>query len=198
MVNLTKVSNQILKDGLYNTLLSEIQDRLGTKNITATMIEKLLSEDSYFIKEYKEINTQSEQSSIQVKELIIKDKDASYVRDIKKSINENIQILKNLESFETDSKESAYAIWVGSIGVTVIFMAHNIFGLFSELYTTHPALVFSSYIVMSVFSYYTYIKMKTNHDKQHKVYTQVYTTTKKMIEDSIKNSYLKYDEVYVE
>lgn len=198
MVNLTKVSNQILKDGLYNTLLSEIQDRLGTKNITATMIEKLLSEDSYFIKEYKEINTQSEQSSIQVKELIIKDKDASYVRDIKKSINENIQILKNLESFETDSKESAYAIWVGSIGVTVIFMAHNIFGLFSELYTTHPALVFSSYIVMSVFSYYTYIKMKANHDKQHKVYTQVYTTTKKMIEDSIKNSYLKYDEVYVE
>lgn len=198
MVNLTKVSNQILKDGLYNTLLSEIQDRLGTKNITATMIEKLLSEDSYFIKEYKEINTQSEQSSIQVKELIIKDKDASYVRDIKKSINENIQILKNLESFETDSKESAYAIWVGSIGVTVIFMAHNIFGLFSELYTTHPALVFSSYIVMSVFSYYTYIKMKANHDKQHKVYTQVYATTKKMIEDSIKNSYLKYDEVYVE
>lgn len=198
MVNLKKVSNQILNDGLYNTLLSEIKEKLNKQVVDASMVEQALREDDYFIKEYKEINRQSELSSIQVKTLQPKEDDDLYITDLKRKINENIQILKNLENFETDSKESAYAIWVGSIGVTVIFMAHNIFGLFSELYTTHPALVFSSYIVMSALTYYTYIKMKTNHDKQHKVFTNIYTQTKEMIDKSLKSSYIRYEEVYVE
>ena len=65
MVNIEKVSNQILNDGLYNTLLFEIKEKLSVQDVTPMMIETLLRVEPSLIQEYKEINRQSELSSIQ-------------------------------------------------------------------------------------------------------------------------------------
>ncbi|MEK6658592.1 MAG: hypothetical protein AABY36_02795, partial [Campylobacterota bacterium] len=73
MVNIEKISNQILNDGLYNTLLFEIKESEPTHNITSTMVKSALLKNPSLIQEYKEINRQSEVSSIQVKKLAIKD-----------------------------------------------------------------------------------------------------------------------------
>ena len=196
MVNIEKVSHQILNDALYNTLLFEIKERLSAQNITPKMVENLLKEDSSFIDEYKEINRQSELSSIHVKKLDIKESDEKDVVALKTEINENIQILKNLENFETDSKESAYSIWIGSVGVMVVFIAHNVIALFSELYTTHSALFYLFFIFILGLTYLGYIKMKINHDNRHLIYQRVYTSTKEMLRIGLNDSLLTYSEVY--
>ncbi len=196
MVNIEKVSNQILNDGLYNTLLFEIKEKLSLQNITPIMIENLLRKDPSLIQEYKEINRQSELSSIQVKELTIHKSDTYQIIKIKKEINQNVQILKNLENFETDSKNSAYAIWIGSIGVTVLFMVHNIIALFSELYTTHTLLVYALFVLILFFTYMGYKKIKKNHDAQHEIFQSVYEKTKKILDFGLGASYFTRDEVY--
>ena len=196
MVNIKKTAEQILYDGLYNTLLFEIRERLSTKNISIDMIATLLKEDPSFIQEYKEINRHSELSSVQVKKLIIKNEDSSEIKEFKKEINEKVQILKNLENFEVDSKNSAYSIWIGSLGVMVLFTAHNLIALFTELYTTHTFLVYSLYTVILGITYYGYAKMKKNHDNQHELYKKVYSSAKEMIERGLNDSCFSYDEIY--
>lgn len=196
MVNIEKISNQILNDGLYNTLLFEIKESEPMHNITPKIIERALIKNPSLIQEYKEINRQSEISSIQVKKLVIKDEDSETIADFKTELNQNIQILKNLENFETDSKNSAYAIWIGSVGVTVLFMVHNIIALFSELYVEAPSLVYGSYIVILYLTYIMYLKIKRNHDAQHGIFQNVYTKTQEMLQYGLEASYFTRDEVY--
>lgn len=196
MVNLEKVSNQILNDGLYNTLLFEIKERLQREDVTQETIKDLLKNSQDLLAEYKEINRQSEISNIQIKTLEISKNDMYKVAKLKKEINQNMQILKNLENFERDSEESAYSIWVGSVGVMMIFVAHNIIALFSELYSTHGYAVYGLYAVILFLTYLGYTRMKKNHDMQHKIFEKVYTQTKKMLDKGFSNSYFAYEEVY--
>lgn len=196
MVNIEKVSNQILNDGLYNTLLFEIKEKLSAQNITVEMVQDILKKEPLLVYEYKEINRQSELSSIQVKKLQLKDDDKPEVLNIKKELNQNIQVLKNLENFETDSKNSAYAIWIGSVGVMVVFMVHNVIALFSELYTTSTLLVYASFTLILLFTYMGYVKIKKNHDAQHEIFQTVYEKTKKMLELGVRAAYFTRDEVY--
>lgn len=196
MINIQKVSNQILNDGLYNTLLFEIKEKLFSQNITPLMIEELLKKEPSLLCEYKEINRQSELSSIQVKELLVKKSDTSEIAQRKREINENIQVLKNLENFEGDSKNSAYPIWIGSIGVMIIFMAHNIIALFSELYTTHESVVYLFFGVILLLTYFGYVKIKNNHDIKHRIFTATHVKTKKMIEDGLEKGDFSHKEIF--
>ncbi len=196
MINIEKISNQILYDGLYNTLLYEIKERVSPRHVTVETVQEILKKEPFLVDEYKEINRQSELSSIQVKKLQIKESDKPEVLYVKEELNQNIQILKNLENFETDSKNSAYAIWIGSIGVTVLFMVHNIIALFSELYTTHTLLVYALFVLILFFTYMGYKKIKKNHDAQHEIFQSVYEKTKKILDFGLGASYFTRDEVY--
>lgn len=197
MVNIYKVSSQILHDGLYNTLLFEIKEQLGVQEITEDEICSYLQQHSEAVGEYKEINRQTELSNIQTKELLVGMDDSLESKNLKNSINKNMQILRNLEHFEEDATHSAYAIWISSFGFMLIFMIHNLFALFSELYTTAPLLVYGTYVVMSYFTYIWYVKMRDNHNKQHALFQTVYTQTKAMIADGFKSGCFTYDELYI-
>lgn len=196
MVNIKKISNQILNDGLYNTLLFEMKEKLQNDKPTCEMIEELLKKNSAYIAEYKEINRHSELTSVQVKELKIDKNEEQEINKLKQNINQNVQKLKNLENFEVDSKNSAYSIWIGSVGVMVIFMAHNIVALFTELYTTHGGLVYTLFAIVLLLTYLGYKKIKDNHEKQHLIYKKIYHETKKMMDKGLKANYFTYDELY--
>lgn len=196
MVNIIKISHQIIDDGLYNTILYEMKEESLKEDITPQIVQNLLKTNPSYIRDYKEINRHSELSSIQVKKIAIKDEDKDYAKQIKNNINENIQILKNLENFEVDSKNSAYSIWIGSAGVMVIFMIHNVIALFTELYTTDTLMVYLLFIIILVLTYLGYIKIKNHHDTQHVVYTNVYDTTKKMLDNGFNSLMFTYDEIY--
>lgn len=198
MVNLKKVSNQILNDSLYNTLLFEIKERLFAQEITPLTIEEFLKKEPSLLHEYKEINRQSELSSIQIRELIAKEDESLEAVQIKREINENVQILKNLENFEGDSKNSAYPIWIGSVGVMVIFMAHNIIALFSDLYTTHESTVYLFFGAVLLLTYFAYVKIKSNHDAQHAVFAKTYAKTKEMIKKGLEKKDFLPNEIYMD
>jgi len=197
MVNIKKLSNQILYDGLYNTLLFEMGEELNNEKPSIEQLEELLQINPKYIAEYKEINRHSEVSSVQVKELTLKEDDSDEVKNTKSQINKNIQKLKNLESFEVDSKNSAYSIWVGSGGVMVIFMMHNIFALFTELYNTHHTLVYLSYGFVLYLTYLVYKKMKNAHEDKHSIYMEIYNKTKEMMNICLCKKAFTYDELYI-
>ncbi len=196
MINIKKVAHQLKFDGMYNTVYIEVQDKLNKEDPSLEEIEELITNDEYFIWEYKELNRYGELSSVHAKDLLISNDEEKEVKEFKSKLNDNVQILRNLENFEVDSKNSAYSIWIGSVGVMVIFMAHNIIALFSEYYTTHGILVYISYAIILGLTYWGYSKAKTNHENQHTNYKTLHKNTREMISMGLNNNYFTHEEFY--
>ncbi|MCK5788426.1 MAG: hypothetical protein KAH32_05485 [Chlamydiia bacterium] len=196
MINIKKVANQIKFDGMYNTVYIEVQDELKNEDPSVEEIEKLITSKEYYIWEYKELNRYGELSSVHAKKLDIKEDEEESLSAYKTKLNEEVQQLRNLEMFEVDSKNSAYSIWIGSVGVMVIFMAHNIIALFSEYYTTHGTWVYILYAAILGLTYWAYRKAKSNHENQHTKYKTLLTDTRKMVKDGLENNYFTFDEFY--
>lgn len=196
MINIKKVAYQIKFDGMYNTVYNELQEELDNLDPTVQEIESLITKTEYYISEYKELNRYGELSSVHAKNLEIDNNEESEVKIFKKKLNEKVQILRNIENFEVDSKNSAYSIWIGSVGVMVIFMAHNIIALFSEIYTTHGNLVYIGYGVVMALTYWAYRKTKNNHENQHVKYKILHKETRGLIKQGLDNKYFTYDEFY--
>ena len=196
MINIKKVAHQLKFDGMYNTIYIEVQEELKNEDPSVEMIEELITKNEYYINEYKELNRYGELSSVHAKELSIDENESQEVKTFKATLNENVQQLRNLENFEVDSKNSAYSIWIGSAGVMVIFMAHNIVALFSELYHTHTVLVYSSFAIILALTYWAYRRMKQNHEAQHRRYKILHQETRAMIREGLEKGYFGYDEFY--
>jgi len=196
MVNIKKVAHQIKFDGMYNTVYIEVQEELEKENPSLQEIETLITQKEYYIWEYKELNRYGELSSVHAKKLIIGEDEKNIVQIFKERLNEKVQTLRNLEMFEVNSKNSAYSIWIGSVGVMVIFMVHNIVALFSELYTTHGGAVYTSYALILAFTYWSYKKAKQNHENQHAKYKLLLDETRLNIKEGLKKNYFTYDEFF--
>ena len=196
MINIKKVAHQIKFDGMYNTVLNEIEEKFHNANLTVQEIENILKDNEYFVSEYKELNRYGELSSVHAKKLDINDSDDEQIKLFKKKLNKNVQTLKNIENFEVDSKNSAYSIWIGSVGVMVIFMAHNIIALFSEYYTTHGSFVYIGYSFVLAVTYWAYRKAKDNHENQHTRYKIIHKETRALIKEGLEKNYFTYDKFY--
>jgi len=196
MVNKKKVAHQLKFDGMYNTIYIEVQDELKNQDPSVEEIEKLITQNEYFIREYKELNRYGEVSSVHAKKLSISEDEDNTIKKFKEKINKQTQELRNLEMFEVDSKNNAYSIWIGSAGVMIIFMMHNIIALFSEYYVTHTEIVYGSFAIVVALTYWSYRKMKSNHDKQHIKYKELLTNTRADIKEGLEKCYYTYDECF--
>ncbi len=197
MINIKKVAHQIKFDGMYNTVYSEVQEKLDNLDPSVDEIEQLITDDEYYIWEYKELNRYGELSSVHAKKLDIKDDESIEAKEFKTKLNDNVQQLKNLENFEVDSKNSAYSIWIGSIGVMVIFMVHNYFALFSDLYNTHENWIYFGYAIILGFTYWGYKRTKANHENQHILYKDLHKETRNMIKEGFEQHYFTHEEFFI-
>jgi len=197
VINIKRVAHQIKYDGMYNTVYIEVQEELKKEDPSLQEVEELLKNNEYFVWEYKELNRYGELSSVHAKKLDIQESDDSQVKTFKETLNKNTQKMRDLEMFEVDSKNSAYSIWIGSGGVMVIFMMHNIIALFSELYKTHGNLVYASYAIVLGLTYWLYKKAKNNHENQHENYKVLHKNTRAMIAEGLYKKYFTNDEFYI-
>lgn len=196
VINMQKVAQEIYEESLYNTILYEIKEKYKQIELSCESIKTILQKDESFVQEYILINRYSELSSIHAKALDIEEDDTAQVVNVKNIINKNVQELKNLENFSVDSKGSAYEIWIGSVGIMLIFMIHNIVALFTELYTTHSGIIYSSFVFIGVATYYMYRKIKRNHENKFVLYKQLYANTNKLINTACVNGYIKKEDLY--
>ena len=85
MINIKKVAHQVKFDGMYNTVLNEIEEKFDNDNLTVQEIEDILKDDEYFVSEYKELNRYGELSSVHAKKLEIKDTDIKEIISFKEA-----------------------------------------------------------------------------------------------------------------
>ena len=197
MINLRKAALQIKTDGLFSYIYDELKEESGGEELSEDQIRQLLKQSpnaQKHLDKYRQLNRESEISNIHLKELIINESDELKCKEMKEKINENANRLRALEKYGASAKDSAYSIWIGSLAVFIIFLIHNYFGLFTNVYKTYPIIIFGSYLLVIVWAFRFYFKTMKNHDAKHRLYKNIYTETQKLIQQGLKSDcFLKKD-----
>ena len=197
MFGLQKVIKEIHSDGKYDAILDVAKKTLKNNNPTLSDIEKLVKEDEYYIKEYKDLNRWGELTSIHIKNLNIKNNDNKESKELKEKINTNMKFLKNREEYEIASKNSIYAAWTVSIALPSIYIIDNIVRLFTDLYKNNNEIsVYISFIIVIILSIWGYKKVSLSHKKLHIKYIQIQQDVRELISLGLEKKYFTLEEIY--
>ncbi|NOR57342.1 MAG: hypothetical protein GQ474_02350 [Sulfurimonas sp.] len=195
MINKLKVVDDIKNDGKYDAILDVVKQTLQSDEPTKEQIAKLVDNDMFYIKEYKDLNRWGELSSVHVNELELKQSDTWEYKELKKQINKNVTYLKNGEEYEIKQKNIIYLAWTGFIALPSIYVIDNLVRIMG-FYDGNENSVYVSFLLVVFASIWGYMKVTKNHKRQHEKYTQTQVDTRALIQDGLKNKSFAYEEVY--
>ncbi len=196
MVNLKKAAKLIKEDGLFTFIYNEMKDLKKKDELTYEEILELLKKEPKFLEDYKELNTQSEISNIQLRKHKVSREDSFECKNLKEKINENIDKLIALEGFEKEADSMVYVVWIGSLTVFMIFVLHNLIVLYTFWYEHYKAFVFGSYVFMMFLGWLYYKKMIKKHHMRHLEFKDLEKETKELLDKALSKGCLKEDEIY--
>ncbi len=197
MLNLKKAAHLIKHDGLFTFIYNEMKELAQKAELAEEEISELLHKHPQFLDDYKELNTQSEISNIQIKEQHISQEDSSRCKELKAIINQNIPKLQALEAFEKEADTMIYTVWIGSLIAFLIFVVHNLVALYTWWYEDYKLAVFASYLTLIGAGFLYYKKSIKKHQKKHEEYQNLYKTTKAAIQEGVKNGCFKEEDIYI-
>lgn len=197
MINLNKVANDIKSDGKYDAILDIAKIALCEKEPSFKNILKLLKEDSFYIKEYKDLNRWGELSSVHVQELNILDEETEHSKETKNKINSKLPYLINGEEYEIQSKKIIYLSWTFFIALPSIYVIDNLVRVSTDLYTTNEDHVYISFLIVLLISAWGYFKVVNNHKKQHLKYIQTQKEVRELVKDGLENKYFLHEDIYI-
>ncbi len=196
MVNLKKAARLIKTDGLFTFIYNEMKELKQKEELLEEEILELLQKHSRFLESYKELNTQSEISNIQIREQSILESDNEECKQIKSTINQNIPRLLALEAFEKEADSMVYVVWIGSLVAFLIFVVHNLVVLYTWWYEDYKWAVFASYGMLIALGVWYYKRSLAKHAKKHQEYLYIYNETKNAINKGLQSGCLKEEELY--
>lgn len=196
MISIKKVINDIRTDGKYDAILDYIKKTLDSKEPSLEEITKLIKNDPYCIKEYKDLNRWGELSSVHIKKLSVKENEDKESKEIKNKINAQIDYLINGEEYEIPSKKIIYLSWTGFIALPSVYVIDNMVRISTDFYSTHENHVYFSFIIVLIVSLWGYLKVNKNHLTQHLRYIQTQKEIRELVKIGLKKEYFSKPEVY--
>jgi len=196
MINIKKAARLIKEDGLFTFIYNEMKEITKKEELTEDEIITLLQKEPQFLESFKELNTQSEISNIQIKEQVINEDEPKECQELKKVINQNIPRLLALEAFEKPADTMIYVVWIGSLVAFLIFIVHNLVALYTWWYEDYKIAVFASYIAIIVAGFWYYKRALQKHAKKHQTFKTIYTKTKEAISQGLKKGCFKEEDIY--
>jgi len=196
MINIIKVVNDIKDDGKYDAILDVVKEKLQTKEPSYDAIQKLIEDDTYFIKEYKDLNRWGELCSVHINPLHVDDSDIDEVKSLKESINKNVTYLTNAEEYEIKQKNVIYLVWTVFIALPSIYVIDNLVRIM-DMYKSNENSVYVSFALVILASVWGYMKVTKNHKNQHERYMQTQLDTRALVKSGIEKEFFTYEEVYL-
>lgn len=196
MISIKKVTKDIKNNGKYDAILDYVKKSLNSNEPNIEEIEQLVINDSYYIKEYKDLNRWGELSSVHIKPLNIKENEKKQSKEVKEKINSKIDYLINGEEYEIPSKKIIYLSWTGFIALPSVYVIDNMVRVSTDLYTTNENGVYFSFLIVLILSIWGYLKVSSNHTNQHNRYVNTQKETRALVKLGLENNYFTYNEVY--
>jgi hypothetical protein len=195
MINIKKVVNEIKNDGKYDAILDIVKDKLNNDNPSYDDILKLVEEDKFYIKEYKDLNRWGELSSVHINALHVEDVDTDEEKELKETINKNATYLTNGEEYEIKQKNVIYLAWTAFIALPSIYVIDNLVRIM-DMYKDNENSVYVSFVLVVLASVWGFMKVTKNHKNQHEKYMQTQAETRSLVKLGLEKEFFTYEEVY--
>lgn len=197
MVSIKKVANDIKDDAKYDALLEYLKKDIKKENPSLREIEKLVTQNPYYIEEYKDLNRWGELSSVHIQALKLKEDDSSEAKSIKKEINGAIDYLVLGELYQVPSKKVIHAAWTGFVLLPTLYVIDNMVRMFTTWYISHPNYVYLSFAIVTIACLWGFYKVVQNHSRQHKQYIAKRKKIRALVKEGLEKNYFTHEEIYI-
>ena len=182
MIYPKKAAKQILSDGLFSFLLDEMLESAGKKTLDEGEVAKMLESGTEWLQEYKRLNRDAGVSNIHLAYQEIREEDSLELSEARKKLNSLVSSLKNLEKYESPPAKGVMSMWIGFVFTMLIFMAHNVFAMFTEIYETKPIIAYGTFAAISGFGIWFFFNRLSGHSTRHLAFTKIETSLADTIE----------------
>jgi hypothetical protein len=120
VIHLPRVALEIKTVGLYDLVLQDVQKIAGKNRVNEEEILQIIQEHSHILEEYKQINVEYNLSNIHLRN-IDTEKVPQSCKKAAQSVNENLQLLRDIEKYTLSFEQSSVLVVIFSIEFFVLF-----------------------------------------------------------------------------
>ena len=120
MIHLPRVALEIKTVGLYDLVLQDVQKIAGKNRVNEEEILQIIQEHPHILEEYKQINVEYNLSNIHLRN-IDTEKVPQSCKKAAQSVNENLQLLRDIEKYTLSFEQSSVLVVIFSIEFFVLF-----------------------------------------------------------------------------
>jgi len=187
--------NEILHVGLYDLVLQDVQKIVGKEKPTNRELEEVLEKEPQILRDYMQTNVEYNLSNIHLRNIEIEEID-TVAKPKAQTINENLEIMRNIEKYTLDFEHSSTLVLIFSLEFFILFSVQYFIVLLDLAAWQWWIYAFFSLSIVGAWWYAKKEQKKYKINKER--YEKLYTETLALIEALEKEGHIKKEILYIE
>jgi len=195
LLNKKRMINEILHVGLYDLVLQDVQKIVGKEKPTNKELEEVLEKEPQILRDYMQTNVEYNLSNIHLRNIEIEEID-TVAKPKAQTINENLEIMRNIEKYTLDFEHSSTLVLIFSLEFFILFSVQYFIVLLDLAAWQWWIYAFFSLSIVGAWWYAKKEQKKYKINKER--YEKLYTETLALIEALEKEGHIKKEILYIE
>ncbi len=195
MLNKKRMINEILHVGLYDLVLQDVQKIVGKEKPTNKELEEVLEKEPQILRDYMQTNVEYNLSNIHLRNIEIEEID-TVAKPKAQTINENLEIMRNIEKYTLDFEHSSTLVLIFSLEFFILFSVQYFIVLLDLAAWQWWIYAFFSLSIVGAWWYAKKEQKKYKINKER--YEKLYTETLALIEALEKEGHIKKERLYID
>ena len=187
--------NEILHVGLYDLVLQDVQKIVGKEKPTNKELEEVLEKEPQILRDYMQTNVEYNLSNIHLRNIEIEEID-TVAKPKAQTINENLEIMRNIEKYTLDFEHSSTLVLIFSLEFFILFSVQYFIVLLDLAAWQWWIYAFFSLSIVGAWWYAKKEQKKYKINKER--YEKLYTETLALIEALEKEGHIKKERLYID
>lgn len=196
LMNPARAARLIRDDGLFSLLFDDMKRAAAAEDLSVSQLAEMLDRGGQHLDEYLRLCRDNDLSTI---DIVAPENDATDSEEIsraKASLAESLSAAKALERFALPCRHGLMAMWTGFAGVLVIFLAHNVFAIWTEAYSTAPALVYGTFFAIIALTVLVHLRIVKSRNRQHSTFIAALQDTESSVRRGLEEGWLSEGEIF--
>jgi len=195
LLNKKRMINEILHVGLYDLVLQDVQKIVGKEKPTNKELEEVLEKEPQILRDYMQTNVEYNLSNIHLRNIEIEEID-TVAKPKAQTINENLEIMRNIEKYTLDFEHSSTLVLIFSLEFFILFSVQYFIVLLDLAAWQWWIYAFFSLSIVGAWWYAKKEQKKYKINKER--YEKLYTETLALIEALEKEGHIKKERLYID
>ena len=179
MIHLDRVASEIKTVGLYDLILQDVLKIADKTKITEDEILEIIKQNPQILQDYKQLNVEYNLSNIHIKDIDINNI-ADEAKEDAKTVNENLNHLREIEKYTLDFEQSSTLVIIFSLEFFVLFSVQYFIVLLDL--KEWQTLIYSIFASSVLFAWLYAKKERKVYETNNEIFEKVYKDTLEILQ----------------